>query len=138
FCSQIAGFALAPLGGIAADRYSRQRIVVITQILSMLQAFALAALTLSGRVEWWHVLILAGVLGAINAFDMPGRQALVIQMTSRADLINAISLNSAVFNAARVIGPGVAGLLVAAVGEGMCFAINGLSFMAVIGSLLAM
>ena len=84
-------------------------------------------------MQVWHVLALAGLLGAINAFDMPGRQALVIQMTSKEDLINAISLNSAVFNAARVLGPGVAGLLLAAVGEGVCFAINGVSFLAVIG-----
>jgi MFS family permease len=138
FCSQIAVFALAPLGGIAADRYSRQKIVIVTQILSMLQAFALAALTLSGRVRWEHVLALAGLLGVINAFDMPGRQALVIQMTSREDLINAISLNSAVFNAARIIGPGIAGLLVAVVGEGTCFLVNGFSFMAVIPCIMAM
>ena len=81
----------------------------------MVQAFLLAALTLSGRIQVWQVLTLGGVLGVINAFDMPGRQALVIQMTSKDDLINAISLNSAVFNAARVVGPGVAGMLVAAV-----------------------
>ena len=84
------------------------------------------------------MLALAGVLGVINAFDMPGRQALVIQMTSKEDLLNAISLNSAVFNTARVVGPGIAGLLVAVVGEGMCFLINGVSFLAVIGCLLAM
>ena len=138
FCAQIAVFALGPLGGIAADRFSRQKVVIVTQTLSMLQAFALAALTLSGRVQVWHVLALAGLLGVINAFDMPGRQALVIQMTSREDLINAISLNSAVFNAARVVGPAVAGLLLAMVGEGTCFLINGFSFLAVIFSLTAM
>jgi MFS family permease len=138
FCAQIAVFALGPLGGLAADRFSRHKLVIVTQTLSMLQAFVLAGLTLSGKVEVWHILALAGGLGAINAFDMPGRQALVIQMTSKEDLINAISLNSAVFNAARVVGPGVAGLLLAAVGEGVCFAINGVSFLAVIGSLLAM
>jgi MFS family permease len=138
FCAQIAVFALGPLGGIAADRFSRQRVVIVTQTLSMLQAFALAALTLSGRVQVWHVLALAGLLGVINAFDMPGRQALVIQMTSKDDLINAISLNSAVFNAARVVGPAVAGLLLAVVGEGTCFLINGFSFLAVILSLTAM
>ena len=132
FCAQIAVFALGPLGGIAADRFSRRKVVIVTQTLSMLQAFALAALTLTGRVQVWHVLALAGLLGVINAFDMPGRQALVIQMTSKEDLINAISLNSAVFNAARVVGPGVAGLLLAVVGEGTCFLINGISFLAVI------
>jgi MFS family permease len=138
FCSQIAVFALGPLGGLAADRFSRHKLIIVTQTLSMLQAFALAALTLTGRVQVWHVLSLAALLGAINAFDMPGRQALVIHMASKDDLINAISLNSAVFNAARVVGPGVAGLVVAAVGEGVCFALNGVSFLAVIGCLMAM
>src|SRR6185503_14011007 len=136
FCSQIAVFALGPLGGLAADRFSRHKLVILTQTLSMLQAFALAALTISGRVQVWHVLALAILLGTINAFDMPGRQSLVIHMTSKDDLINAIALNSAVFNAARVLGPGVAGLLVAAVGEGCCFLLNGISFLAVIGCLL--
>lgn len=138
FCSQIAVFALGPLGGLVADRYSRHKVVILTQTLSMLQAFVLAVLTLTGRIQVWQILVLAGALGAINAFDMPGRQALVIEMTSKDDLINAISLNSAVFNAARVVGPGVAGLLVAAVGEGTCFAVNGISFLAVIGCLVAM
>jgi MFS family permease len=138
FCSQIAVFILGPLGGIAADRFSRRKVVIVTQTLSMVQAFVLAALTLSGRVQVWHVLVLAGFLGAINAFDMPGRQALVIQMTSKEDLINAISLNSATFNSARVVGPAIAGVLLAAVGEGTCFLINGFSFLAVILSLTAM
>jgi MFS family permease len=138
FCSQIAVFVLGPLGGIAADRFSRRKVVIVTQTLSMAQAFVLAALTLSGRVQVWHVLVLAGALGAINAFDMPGRQALVIQMTGKEDLINAISLNSAVFNAARIVGPAIAGLLLAVVGEGTCFLINGVSFLAVILSLTAM
>jgi len=138
FCAQIPVFALGPLGGLASDRHSRHRIVVITQTLSMLQAFALAALTLSGHIQWWHVLVLASVLGTINAFDMPARQSLIIQLTSRQDLLSAISLNSAIFNAARVVGPGVAGLLVAGFGEGFCFLLNGLSFVAVIAGLLAM
>src|SRR5579883_708731 len=138
FCSQIAVFALGPLGGLAADRFSRRNLVVVTQTLSMLQAFMLAALTLSGRVQVWHVLALSALLGIINAFDMPGRQALVIHMTNKEDLLPAISLNSAVFNTARVLGPGVAGVLLAAVGEGVCFLLNGLSFLAVIGSLLMM
>lgn len=138
FCSQIAVFALGPLGGLAADRFSRQKLVIVTQTLSMLQAFALAALTLTGRIEVWHVFTLGAFLGVINAFDMPGRQALVIHMTSQDDLLNAISLNSAVFNMARILGPGVAGLVVAAVGEGLCFLINGVSFLAVIAGLVAM
>lgn len=138
FCSQIAVFALGPLGGLAADRFSRHRLVILTQTLSMVLAFVLAALTLTGLVQVWHILALAVVLGAINAFDMPGRQSLLIQMTSKDDLLSAISLNSAVFNAARSVGPGVAGLLVAWLGEGVCFLLNGVSFLAVIGSLLAM
>jgi len=138
FCSQIAVFALGPLGGLAADRFSRHKLVIVTQTLSMLQAFALAALTLTHHVQVWHILALAVMLGTINAFDMPGRQALVVHMASQEDLINAISLNSAVFNAARVVGPGIAGLVVAAVGEGVCFLLNGVSFLAVIGCLLAM
>src|SRR5262249_47129910 len=104
FCSQIAVFALGPLGGIAADRFSRQKVVILTQTLSMLQAFAMAVLTISGQVKVWHVLALAAALGVVNAFDMPARQALVIEMTSKDDLLNAISLNSAVFNMARVVG----------------------------------
>jgi predicted MFS family arabinose efflux permease len=138
FCSQIAVFALGPLGGVAADRFSRHKLVILTQTCSMLQAFALAALTLSGRVQVWHILALAIALGAINAFDMPGRQSLLIQMTSKDDLLSAISINSAVFNTGRSLGPGIAGLLVAWLGEGWCFFLNGVSFLAVIGSLLAM
>ena len=138
FCAQIAVFALGPLGGLAADRFPRQKVVIVTQTLSMLQAFALAALTLSGHIQVWHVLVLAGALGVINAFDMPGRQALVIEMTSKEDLINAISLNSAVFNAARVVGPAVAGVVLAYVREGTCFLVNGISFSAVIVCLAAM
>lgn len=138
FCTQIPVFVLGPLGGLAADRYSRHKIVVATQTLSMLQAFALAALTLSGAIQVWHVLVLATFLGVVNAFDMPGRQSLLIHMAGRDDLLNAISLNSAIFNAARVVGPALAGVLVARLGEGVCFAVNGLSFVAVIGCLLAM
>jgi MFS family permease len=138
FCTQIPVLAFGSLGGLAADRYSRHRLVIVTQILLMCQAFALAALTLSGKIQVWQILALATVLGTINAFDMPGRQSLIVQMTSKDDLLNAISLNSAVFNGARVVGPAVAGLLVAAFGEGVCFLLNGVSFLAVIGCLVAM
>lgn len=138
FCSQIAVFALGPLGGLAADRFSRHKLVISTQTLMMVQAFVLAWLTLSGRVQVWEILALAVVLGAINAFDIPGRQSLLIQMTSKEDLLSAISLNSAVFNTARGVGPAIAGVLVAALGEGVCFLLNAISFLAVIGGLLAM
>jgi predicted MFS family arabinose efflux permease len=138
FCAQIPVLVLAPFGGLAADRYSRYRIVIATQALAMLQAFALAALTLTGHVQVWHILVLSTLLGVVNAFDMPGRQSLLIQMTAKEDLLSAISLNSAIFNAARVVGPAGAGVVVAAVGEGRCFLINGVSFLAVIAALAAM
>jgi MFS family permease len=138
FCAQSPVFVLAPLGGLAADRYSRHRIVIATQTLAMVQAFALAALTLTGHIQVWHILALSTLLGVVNAFDMPGRQSLLIQMTDKADLLSAISLNSAIFNAARVVGPAVAGFVVAALGEGLCFLVNGLTFVAVIAALAAM
>lgn len=138
FCLQLPVFALSPLGGLISDRRSRQRIIILTQILSMFQALALAVLTLTGRVQVWHVLVLAAVLGVINAFDMPARQSFVIEMTSKDDLLNAISLNSSTFNAARVVGPALAGVLLHRLGEGICFLVNGLSFIAVIAGLLAM
>ena len=138
FCTHIPVLVLAPVGGLAADRFSRHRIVVTTQTLSMLQALGLAALTLSGHIQVWHIMAFALMLGTINAFDIPGRQSLFVELVGREELLNAISLNSAIFNLARVAGPSVAGFLVAALGEGMCFLLNGLSFVAVIGSLLAM
>ncbi len=138
FCLQMPVFLLAPLGGLAADRRSRHRIIVTCQSLLMVQALALAALTLSGRIQVWHVLALSTALGCISSFDMPARQSFLIQMTSRDDLLNAISLNSSIFNAARIVGPGIAAILVHRLGEGACFLINGISFVPVIGSLLAM
>lgn len=138
FCTHAPILLLGPLGGLAADRYSRHRIVLLTQTCAMLQAGALAALTLAGAIRIWHVLVLALALGAINAFDMPARQALYVHMSSKEDLLNAISLNSAIFNLARVAGPAVAGFLVAGLGEGVCFLLNALSFLAVIGCLAAM
>jgi MFS family permease len=138
FCAQIPVFVLAPISGLAADRYSRYRIVIAAQTLAMIQAFILAALTLSGRVQVWHVFVLATFLGVVNAFEMPGRQSLFIELTGKEDLLSAISLNSAMFNSARIVGPAVAGLVVAAVGEGRCFLLNGVSFLAVIAALAAM
>ena len=138
FCTQIPVFALGCLGGLASDRYSRWKLVILTQTFSLLQALGLAVLTLTGRVQVWHVLAFAVMLGCINAFDMPARQSLVIHMTGKEDLLNAISLNSAVFNSARAVGPAIAGLVVAAAGEGVCFLLNAISFAAVIGCLVAM
>jgi MFS family permease len=138
FSGQIPVFLLAPVGGAVADRRNRHRILVATQTVALLLAFTLAALTLTGRVEVWHVFLLASLLGVTNAFDIPARQAFVVDMVGREDLVNAIALNSSMFNGARVVGPAVAGLLVAVIGEGWCFFANGASYIAVITSLLLM
>ena len=139
FCGQIPLFFLAPLAGVWVDRWDRHRTLVVTQILSMLQSFALAGLALRGIITVWDIVWLALAQGVINAFDMPARQAFVIQMVeNREDLGNAIALNSSMVNSARLFGPAIAGVVIAAVGEGYCFLIDGLSYVAVIVSLLAM
>jgi MFS family permease len=138
FASQIPVFLIAPLGGITADRGNRQRIVIGTQTASMILAFALAALTLSHTVRVWHIFVLAALLGVVNAFDIPGRQSFLVDMVGKEDLMNAIALNSSMFNGARVIGPAVAGVLVARLGEGWCFFVNGVSYIAVIAGLMMM
>jgi MFS family permease len=138
FASQIPVFLVAPLGGIAADRGNRQRIVIATQTASMILAFILAALTLTNRVQVWHIFVLAALLGVVNAFDIPGRQSFLVDMVGKEDLMNAIALNSSMFNGARVIGPAVAGILVARLGEGWCFFANGVSYVAVIAGLMLM
>jgi len=138
FAGQIPVFLLSPAGGIVADRYSRRRVVIGTQTASMLLALALALLTLSGAVRIWHIFALSAVLGAVNAFDVPARQAFIVQMVGRADLMNAIALNSSVFNASRIVGPAIAGILVANIGEGWCFFANAVSYIAVIAGLLLM
>ena len=138
FASQIPVFLIAPLGGIVADRNNRQYVVIATQTASMLLAFALAALTLLHLVKVWQVFVLAALLGVVNAFDIPGRQSFLVDMVGKEDLMNAIALNSSMFNGARVIGPAVAGILVARLGEGWCFFANGVSYIAVIAGLLLM
>ena len=138
FAGQSPVFLLAPLGGAAADHYPRHRILLCTQASAMLLAGALAALTLMGDVRVWHVFTLSALAGVVNAFDIPARQAFVVDMVGKEDLINAIALNSSMFNGARIVGPAVAGLLVAVVGEGWCFFANALSYSAVLASLLAM
>ena len=138
FAGQIPVFLFAPLGGIAADRHNRQRIVIATQTASMLLAFILAALTLFNKVQVWQIFVLAALLGLVNAFDIPGRQSFLVDMVGRDDLMNAIALNSSMFNGARVIGPAIAGILVAKIGEGWCFFANGVSYIAVIIGLLLM
>ena len=138
FASQIPVFLMAPIGGLVADRFSRHRILLITQSMSMLISGTLAVLTLTGRVSVPIVFVTAALLGIINGFDIPARQSFVVQMVGREDLPNAIALNSSMFNGARILGPAIAGILVAAVGEGWCFAINSLSYLAVLGGLAAM
>src|SRR6202790_1174279 len=138
FVSQIPIFLLAPLGGLAADRWPRQRVVIATQVASMTLGFTLAALTLTGRIRVWEIIVLATLLGVVNSFDVPARQSFLIEMVGREDLLNAIALNSTMFNGARVAGPAVAGLLVAKVGEGWCFFLNGASYIAVLAGLLMM
>jgi MFS family permease len=138
FSSQFPVFLVAPIGGITADRVNRQRLVIATQTASMILAGILAWLTLSHRVQVWHIFALAASLGVVNAFDIPGRQAFLVDMVGKEDLMNAIALNSSMFNGARVIGPAVAGILVSRIGEGWCFGANAISYIAVIVGLLLM
>jgi MFS family permease len=138
FVSQIPIFLLSPVGGLAADRWPRRRVVIATQAASTLLAFTLAALTLTGHIRIWEIIVLATLLGTVNAFDVPARQSFLIEMVGREDLLNAIALNSSMFNGARLVGPAIAGLLVAWIGEGWCFFANGVSYFAVITGLLMM
>jgi MFS family permease len=138
FAGQIPIFILATLGGVIADHANRHRVLVATQTAMMLLAFVLAALTLEGVVRVWHILLLASCLGIANAFDIPARQAFLVEMVGRDDIVNAIALSSSMMNGARIVGPAIAGIVVAAVGEGWCFLLNGLSYVAVILALLMM
>src|SRR4051794_31112392 len=139
FFGQIPTLVLAPFAGVWIDRWNRHRILVVTQVLSMLQSVALAALTFAGIITVTDILLLQVAQGIINAFDTPARQAFVVEMVEdRADLPNAIALNSSMVNASRIIGPSVGGVLIAAFGEGWCFALDAISYIAVLVSLLAM
>ena len=138
FCAQIPVFLIAPIGGAAADQSNRRRTLVLTQSAAMLLALAYAILTLTHRIQIWQIFLLAALLGVVNGFDIPTRQAFVVDMVGKEDLMNAIALNSSMFNGARIIGPAVAGILVASVGEGWCFFINSLSYIAVSAGLLMM
>ena len=139
FAGQIPMFFLGPIAGVWVDRWDRHRTLVITQILSMIQSFALAVLALMHVINIWEILFLSLMQGLINAFDMPARQAFVVQMVeNREDLSNAIALNSSMVNASRLVGPAIAGIVIAGWGEGYCFLIDGFSFLAVIASLLMM
>ncbi len=139
FIGQIPIFIVAPFAGVFTDRWNRYHILVATQILAMLQAVVLTWLVLTESIEVWHVMLLAGFLGCVSAFDIPARQSFIIQMVDKKeDLSNAIALNSSMVNGARMLGPSVAGMLIAATGVGMCFFLNALSYIFVIWSLLLM
>lgn len=139
FAGQIAGVVLIPLAGVLLDRWNRYRTIIWTQFFSMVQALILAGLVFSGLVAVWHIVVLNTFLGIVNSFDMPARQAFITQIVEdKDDLANAIALNSAMFNGARIVGPSVAGLAIAVLGEGLCYLLNGISYIAVLGALLAM
>lgn len=139
FAGQIPTFIIAPFAGVLTDRWNRYQILIVTQILSMLQALTLALLFFTNTLQVWNILLLSIILGCINAFDTPARQSFVIEMVEdKNDLSNAIALNSSMFNGARLIGPSIAGVLIATLGEGVCFLINGISYIFVVTSLLMM
>jgi MFS family permease len=138
FANQIPVFLIAPLGGIVADRYNRRRVVICTQIASMTLAATLATLTLTGLIRVPYIFVMAALLGVVNAFDIPARQAFLVDMVGKEDLMNAIALNSSMFNGARIVGPAIAGILVASIGEGWCFFANAVSYVAVIVGLVMM
>jgi MFS family permease len=139
FSSQICILFISPFAGVLSDRMNRHRILIATQSLAMVQAFILATLTLTGTIAVHHIVILSLFLGLVNSFDIPNRQAFVVELVEkREDLGNVIALNSFLFNGARLVGPSIAGILISILGEGMCFLLNGVSFIAVIIALLAM
>ncbi len=139
FCGQIPTLFLAPLAGVFVDRWDRRKVLLVTQAMSLLQSLALAVLTFAGIITVGEILALQVFQGVINAFDTPARQAFVVTMVEdRADLANAIALNSSMVNASRVAGPSIGGILIASVGEGWCFLVDAISYVAVIASLLAM
>lgn len=139
FCGQIPTLFLAPVAGVFVDRWDRRRVLLVTQVLSLVQSVALGVLTLLGIITVAEVLVLQVAQGIINAFDTPARQAFVVTMIAdRADLPNAIALNSSMVNGSRIVGPSIGGIIIAAVGEGWCFIIDAVSYVAVIASLLAM
>jgi MFS family permease len=138
FLNQIPMLLLAWVGGHVGDRYNRHRGVIVTQTCSMILAFVLAGLTLSGHIHVWHLIVIAFLVGIVNAFDVPIRQAFFVHMVGKEDLPNAIALNSSIFNGARVVGPAIAGFAILWIGEGWCFFLNGVSFIAVLIALLMM
>jgi MFS family permease len=138
FASQVPMLLLAWMGGYVGDRYNRHHGVIVTQSLSMILAFVLAALTLTHLIREWHLIVIAFLAGIVNAFDVPIRQSFFVHMVGKEDLPNAIALNSSIFNGARVVGPAIAGFAIVLLGEGWCFFLNGVSFVAVLVALLMM
>jgi len=139
FAGQIPTFLMAPFAGVIVDRFSRYKILILTQVLAMIQALILAYLVLTNSIQVWEIVLLSISLGLINAFDMPSRQSLVIDMIDkREDLGNAIALNSSMVSGARVLGPSIAGIIIAVTGEGTCFLLNAISYIFVIVFLLLM
>lgn len=139
FAGQIPTFLLSPFAGVFSDRINKYNVLIATQIFSLVQAAVLAWLTLTGNIEIWQIILLSIILGCINAFDVPTRHSFVVEMVgNKEDLGNAIALNSLMFNGARILGPSVAGILLAATSEGVCFLINAISYIFVIASLLMM
>ena len=138
FANQVPMLFLAWIGGYVGDRYNRQHGVIVTQTCSMILAFVLAVLTLTHLIQEWHLILIAFFVGVVNAFDVPIRQAFFVQMVGKEDLPNAIALNSSIFNGARVVGPAIAGFAIMAFGEGWCFFLNGVSFVAVLIALFMM
>ena len=138
FANAIPVLLLSLRGGVVADRVSKRVLVIWTQTISMLMAFVLATLTLTNRVELWHVLAVSLVLGVVFAFDGPARQSFTVELVGKEDLMNAVALNSSIFNGARVLGPAIGAIALAAAGAGWAFLLNGISFLAVIYGLLRM
>lgn len=139
FVSMLPSFLFSPFAGVLIDRFNKHKVIIITQIAFMIDALIVAILTLTGIIQVWHIIILGIVIGITNSFDMPARQAFVVQMVEgHEDLGNAIALNSSLFNMARLVGPAIAGALIATFGEGVCFLINSISYIPVIIALLAM
>jgi MFS family permease len=139
FAGQIPTFVLSPLAGVVTDKFSKYRVLLITQIISLVQALILAVLALTGVIEIWHIVVLSIILGCVNAFDVPSRHSFVIEMVEKKEhLGNAIALNSMMFNGARLIGPSIAGIMLATTNEGVCFLINAISYVFVVISLFLM
>jgi MFS family permease len=138
FTGQAPTLLFTPLAGVMADRYDRHRLLIATQVMAMVQAFVIAALVLTHVIAVWHLVLLSLFLGIVNAFDTPIRQSMIVELIeNREDLGNAIALNSSMVNGARLVGPSIAGILIATVGEGVCFLLNAISYVAVIAALMA-